>query len=132
MPQARKYFVSRKPYLITTRINSGLPLVCTEYMKTILWSILARAQRLHPVKLCHFLYMGNHPHFLPVAEDAETVVQFIRYVKKETTEAIKRLTRNSKLSLWEEGYDSPQLLTPTTVIKYIRYRYIQILLTLTW
>ena len=67
--------------------------------------------------------MGNHPHFLPVAEDAETVVQFIRYVKKETTEAIKRLTGNSKLTLWEEGYDSPQLLTPTTVIKYISYIY---------
>ena len=103
MPRLRRYVVSKQVYEVCFRTKRGLPFVCTEYMKLILESVLARAQRDYKVEISHFVYMGNHPHMLITARDSLQFKNFYCEVKKQTTEMIKRLLNLRHLSLWQEN-----------------------------
>jgi len=85
------------------RTRKGLPFVCTQYMKTIIEGIMARVQRNEKVIICHFLWMGNHPHIIIVAKDSAQCTRFYGELKKQLTEAIKRLLGNDNLTLWKKN-----------------------------
>jgi len=85
------------------RTRKGLPFVCTKYMKLILESTMARVQRDHKVILCHYLWMGNHPHIIIVARDSSQCTRFYGELKKQLTEAVKQLLGRSHLSLWQKN-----------------------------
>ena len=54
----RKLFVPGAVYFVTTRMQEGLPLVAAEYMQFILYGIIARAQTLFNVTICHQIIMA--------------------------------------------------------------------------
>lgn len=83
------------------KTREGLPFVCTRYMKMLLESVMARVQRDEKVILCHFLWMGNHPHIIVRAKDKRACTQFYGEVQKQLTEAVKRLAGLKHLSLWK-------------------------------
>lgn len=83
--------------------REGLPFVCTMYMKLIMEGIMARVQRDLKVILCHYLWMANHPHIIIVAKDAAQASAFHGEIKKQLTEAIKRLLGLSHLCLWAKN-----------------------------
>ena len=123
MPRNKKLFTHKDLIEISFRTEEGLPLVCTPYIETILTSILARAQTLFPITLCHYITMLNHLHMLTVVEDPQCVPGFVGYIKRESAHAINRLLGRKKHTIWGESYDSPVILDPKKAIDRIVYLY---------
>lgn len=92
-------------------------------MKLILESILARAQKLYPVRVCAFVFMGNHLHMLLIVDCPQTVADFIDRIKTESAHAINRLLGRRKRTVWCSGYDSPPILTIKNAIDRFAYLY---------
>ncbi|MCB0324376.1 MAG: transposase [Bdellovibrionales bacterium] len=124
MANQRKYFPHGSTLLITTRARQGLPMPPSHVINFLLWGILAAARRQFSVRICHFLFMSNHFHMLLVVDDPADVPQFMRYVKSESTTAINRLLGRKRGAIWDEGYDSPLILSPSRVLHYIKYIYL--------
>lgn len=124
MARNRKYFPNKSVLFCTSRTETGLPLVASLYMNFILWGIIARAREQYNVSVCHMIFLGNHFHAILVVQNPEDVSKFIGYVKAESAHAINRLLARPQRTIWQDGYDSPLLLTPQDVIKYIRYIYL--------
>ena len=124
MPRNRKLFINKTVLFITTRTLEGLPFIPSPVWNTTLWSILAKAQQTHPVKVCHFVFMANHLHMLVVVEDPENIPKFMAWVKRESAYAVNAMAGIKKRNVWEEGYDSPVLGTPDDVIERIAYIYL--------
>ena len=120
----RKYFPNRSVIFITTRVEEGLPLTPTYLNNLIFKGILARAQTLFPVRLCHYIFMGNHLHLILVVQSSDDVSSFMGYVKTETSHSVNRLLGRRQKTIWQDGYDSPPLLTTEDVIRYIKYIYL--------
>jgi len=109
--------------LITSRVQQGLPFVCTPLMERIIWSALAAAYALHPIKIISFVVMGNHVHLIVLVEDPGDVKGFVERFKCETAHAVNRLMGRRQVTVWCEGYDSPAILTIEDLIEKIAYVY---------
>jgi len=101
MPRSRRLFISDQVYSLCFRVASGLPFVATNYMKTIIEGCMARVLENKHVQLNQFLWMGNHPHMILVAKDAEELAKFYGELQKKLTESVKALLGLKKLNLWE-------------------------------
>lgn len=124
MPSPPRIVLPKSVVFITSRTEQGLPFVCHSYMEAILWSTLARAQHLYPVKICHFIFMGNHFHMLLLVEEPTDVINFMNRVKTETAHAINRLLGNrGRHTIWCDSYDCVPVLTVADVIRKISYIY---------
>lgn len=62
MPRNRRCFIHNTLVEICFRIEAGLPLVATRYMKLLMEGILARAAEVYPVTIC------GHVH--PIVNDS--------------------------------------------------------------
>ena len=109
--------------LLTSRVQEGLPFVCTPLMERIIWSALAAAFNLHPVKIISFVVMGNHVHILVLIEDPRDVKSFMERFKCETAHAVNKLLGRRQVTVWCEGYDSPAILTVDDLIEKLAYVY---------
>jgi REP element-mobilizing transposase RayT len=92
-------------------------------MELILWSALAVAQCLYPVKIIAFVVMGNHIHIIALVEDPTVVESFMERFKCETAHAINRLLGRRQVTVWCEGYDSPPILTLDDLVEKLAYVY---------
>lgn len=108
---------------VTTRIEEGLPLVPTPYMKCILESIFARAQTLFAVDLNHYLVMTNHLHLILRVWDPEAIAKFMDYIKTESAHAINKLLGRKKRTVWTDSYDAVPMLTLEDAVAKIVYLY---------
>ena len=124
MPNNPKCFIHQTVIDVTFRTEYGLPLVAAEYMRVILEGILARAQTLYPITICHFVVMANHMHMILVVQDPEVVKDFIGTIKKESAHAVNRLLGRRKRTVWCDGYDSAIILDPDKVVERIVHIYI--------
>lgn len=109
--------------MLTSRVQQGLPFVCTPLMELILWSALGVAQSLYPVKVMAFVVMGNHIHLIVLVEDPTIVESFMERFKCETAHAINRLLGRRQVTVWCEGYDSPAILTIDDLVEKLAYVY---------
>ena len=123
LDHVRKIYTPGAVYFVTTRMQEGLPMVAAEYMQFILTGIIARAQTLFNVTICHQIVLANHWHALLIAKDAGGIPKFVGYVKRESSHAINRLLGRKARKLWEESYDAPHMNTPETVMEKIVYIY---------
>ena len=124
MPRNRKYYPHKSVLFLTTRTETGLPFVSSLLMNFILWGILARAKEQYNIRVCHFIFMANHLHLLLVVENPEDVRLFMAFVKGESAHAVNRLLGRTQRTVWQAGYDSPVVLSPQDVMKYICYLYL--------
>jgi REP element-mobilizing transposase RayT len=92
-------------------------------MERILWSALAAAFTLHPIKIISFVVMGNHVHLIALVEDPADVESFMERFKCETAHAVNRLLGRRQVTVWCEGYDSPAILTIDDLIEKLAYVY---------
>lgn len=109
--------------LLTSRVQQGLPFTCTPLMEKVLWSALAVACNLYPVKIISFVVMGNHIHIIALVEDPANIEGFMERFKCETAHAVNRLLGRRQVSVWCEGYDSPAILTIEDLIEKMAYVY---------
>ena len=124
MPKNRKYFPHNSVLFITTRTEIGLPFAPTLVMNFILWGILASAKEKFNIKVCHFVFLSNHLHMLVVVDSPEDVSRFMGYIKTESAHAVNRLLGRAQRTIWQDGYDSPLILTSEDAQRYIRYIYL--------
>ena len=124
MSKNRKYFPHKSVLFVTTRTEEGLPLVPSHNLNFIINGILAKAGFMYDVKVCHFLFMSNHFHMILVVNNPEHVSEYMKYVKGEIAHAINLLLGRRQKTVWKHGYDSPILLTPEDVLRYINYIYL--------
>jgi REP element-mobilizing transposase RayT len=66
-----------------------LPSAAWLLVNTIIWGIFGRAQALYRVRVCHFVFLGNHFHMLIVIDDPEHLASFIGYIKGEIAHAVR-------------------------------------------
>lgn len=123
MPRNRKYFPHNAVLFITTRTEEGLPIVSSYVNNFIILGILAKARKMYRVRICHFLFMANHLHMILVVDSPQDVSNFMCYLKGEISHAINRLLGRRQKTIWQDGYDSPIILTPDKVKSYIKYLY---------
>jgi len=109
--------------MLTSRVQQGIPFVCTPIMEMTVWSALAVAQNLHPLKVIAFVIMGNHVHILALVEDPTVVESFMERFKCESAHAINRLLDRRQVTVWCEGYDSPTILTLEDLLEKLAYIY---------
>lgn len=108
---------------ITNRTLSGLPFVCQLFMIMIIKGILARAQTLYPVFVCHFLWMGNHYHLI-LSCQVEFVSKFIGYMQSELARSIKQLFPSMYArDVWVGRFKEQRLATAEDVLNKIAYIY---------
>ncbi len=118
-----KILIENKVHFVTARVEKGLPFVCTEYMKLILKSAIARAQTLYKIKICAYLWMGNHLHMVVVVTCPASFSLFMDRIKTETAHAVNRLQGTSNITVWSAKYHSPPVLTVEDVIEKLIYLY---------
>ena len=107
---------------VTNRTVCGLPFLCRLYMCFIIRGIMARAQELYPVQVCHFQWMGNHYHLI-VAGQMKYLSPFTGYLQAEIAKSIKRLTRQYQTKVWAGRPKETRLCTEEDVIDKIIYLY---------
>ena len=130
-PVSGESYMSRPPriliphtvVMLTSRVQQGLPFVCTPLMDMIIWSSIASAQALHPIKIISFLMMGNHVHLIALVEEPRDIESFMERFKCETAHAVNRLLGRRQVTVWCEGYDSPAILTLEDLIEKVAYVY---------
>ncbi len=124
MGRPRRQILSNQVYEICFRTRRGLPFVATQYMKLIISSILANVQKDHKVILHHVVFMGNHPHMVVTAKDAEQCNKFYGEVQKQLTDSIKRLLGVKHLNLFKKNATSVVLCGDLNgVMERISYLY---------
>jgi REP element-mobilizing transposase RayT len=109
--------------MLTSRVQQGLPFVHTPLMEMILWSALAVAQGLYNVKVISFVMMGNHVHLIALVEDPTELESFMERFKCETAHAVNRLMGRRQITVWNEGYHHPVILTLNDLIEKVAYVY---------
>jgi REP element-mobilizing transposase RayT len=123
MPRPPRLLFPHTVVLVTSRVQQGLPFVCTPLMEMILWSALVVAQNLHPIKVIGFVVMGNHVHIIALVEDPTDVESFMERFKCESAHAINRLLGRRQVTVWCEGYHSPPILTLDDLVERVAYVY---------
>ena len=108
---------------ITNRTTHGLPFSCSPLLEALILGIMARAQSLYPVTLCHFLWMGNHYHML-LSGRPTLISPFIGYIDGEVAKAIKRLIPGFfPGNVWHDRFKEQRLATSASVLEMISYLY---------
>ena len=104
-------------------MRRGLPFVATSYMKLLMESVIARALHEHPVKISDLVFLGNHPHMMIVAQDAEQCKNFYGYIQSNLTEILKKLLGLRNLRLWEGYAQVSEILDYDKLLERLAYLY---------
>ena len=123
MAKLMKYHPHGSVLFATFSLEEGLLLLCNPLCESIIKSCLARAQELHPVRMCHIIIEANHVHIVFVVINPDDVPGFMRCFKTESVHMLNRLLGRNKRTVWCEGYDSPIVLTSVRAIGAITYLY---------
>jgi REP element-mobilizing transposase RayT len=91
MAKAMKYHPHGRVLFCTFSLEEGLLLLANPLCKAIVKSCLARAQVLHPVRICHFIVQATHVHIVLVVMNPDDVHAFIRCFKTESAHMINRI-----------------------------------------
>lgn len=123
MPRTRRYIRENKPYELILRVKDCIPFVPNKTVNAIIKSALSRSLRDNKITLCHFLWMGNHPHIIFIAHNPQDCVNFYQELQKKITDSFKRLLGKHRLSLWEGDSVLAEILDPHKMIEKIAYLY---------
>ena len=77
----------------------------TDELRTLVIGILARARRLHPVRLHAFVFLSNHYHLLLSVEDARQLAGFMNYLNSNLAREAGRLY-GWKEKFWGRRYQA--------------------------
>ena len=105
---------------VTCRVLHGLPFVARESTNKVILGILGRAQALYKIKICAFVFMGNHYHMI-ICGQAQNISPFMNYVNGEIAKAFRKLTGQYRGRFWESRFKEQRLATPHDVYRMILY-----------
>jgi REP element-mobilizing transposase RayT len=93
-----------------------------EESRAIILGVLARAQRLYPLRIHAFAFLSNHYHLLLSVPDAHRLARFIQYLNANLAREIGRLV-DWPSHLWARRYQSI-LISDETAAQIGRLRYV--------
>lgn len=125
MPRPRKIICNNTVLFITTSVEEGFMFPLNPLTELVLLTSLAKAQALHPLEVCAFLFEPTHAHFLVRVDNPDDVRGFMERFKTESAHAVNRLLNRPKRTIWCEGYDSPIIPTIEAVTQKLVYIYEQ-------
>ena len=108
---------------MTFSLEQGLLLLSNPLSMVIIQSCLARAQFKYPVTISAFLIEATQVHLIPVVNNPDDVSGFLGYFKRESAHMLNRILGRKKRTIWCEGYDSPEVLTPVRTLIALSYIY---------
>ena len=119
MPRLLRRYEKDRVYFISNRTAEGLPFVPTMLINMFIYGIIARAMFFQPhVRICHFLFMGNHYHMIAVLKgDPDALKSFMDYFDGEVAKVINRFRGRTGHNVWARTYDAEVLLTYESVIE---------------
>ena len=115
-----------EPYEMVFRAREGIPFPCNDYMNLIIFGLLAKCLSRQGITLCHFVFVGNHPHLLLVPHCKSKLRHFHSQIKSSLTRVVKRVTgmeTNENLQLWDGRSTLMQILDIDKAIERIVYLY---------
>ena len=121
---SRKFFVHGDVLMISSRTEEGLPFPPNDLINSLTLGILARAQELYPVEICHYVFLSNHFHLILRVINPDNVPKFVGYLKGEMAHMVNKLLSRKRKTVFNREYDSPKFLTPEDIKKYIKYLYL--------
>ena len=86
------------------RTEEGLPFVPLRFINILICSALARAQKLHQIRIICFVVQANHIHLLIRVTNPEDVSSFIRFFKAESAHYLTRLLNRRQRPVWAERF----------------------------
>jgi REP element-mobilizing transposase RayT len=92
-------------------------------MNLTIQAMMARAQRLFPVTISHFIVMGNHIHLLVSARSPEDLSGFMNLYKTDIAHVVNKLRGRRQRTVWKRGFDTATILTLDDVVEKIVYIY---------
>lgn len=110
MPSNRRLFLNNTMVMASARTEEGLPFLPLNFMNEIIWSNLAKAQKLYGQRVSAVLVEANQFHLILKVGDPESLAKFIGYFKQETAHAINRLLGRRRKTIWVGDYDAPTIL----------------------
>lgn len=119
----RKFIFNNHVLFITTSVERGIMLPANPLSKFVIKAALLRAQRLHDLKISHFIVNGTHIHMIIRVENPEDVPDFMERFKTESATYINHILGREKGTVWCDGYDSPDCLNLGDVMEKIVYLY---------
>lgn len=109
---------------MTARVRKGLPFVCRLSVEKVIMGILARAQGLYPVKLCAFVFMGNHYHLI-ITGHSKHISPFMNYIQGNLALSVQRFIPDYYDGfVWEDRFKEQVLVTSEDVIAKMAYIYL--------
>ncbi len=126
MPRLIRKYEKDRVYFISNRTAEGLPFVPCLLINSFIYGILARATCLQPnVRICHFLFMGNHYHMVAVLKgDPDALKSFMEYFDGELAKFINRFRGRTNRNVWASTYDAETILTYDSALEKISYLYL--------
>lgn len=123
MGRPRRLYIPGTVVEISFRAQEGLPIPPSPIITQPLAGILARAQELYSVELCHFICLSNHMHMICVVTDPKAISDFMCYIKREAAVLINMLLGRRQRSIWAGRYDAPTVLDAEKLMERITYLY---------
>ena len=124
MSRKRKIYPRDTVLFISSSVQEGLPFIPCILINAIMEGIIARAQSLYGQELIAYCFMANHLHLMIRVTSPKQAYQFVGFVKSESAKAINQLLGRGSHTVWQEGFDSPIILTSDKVIEKIVYIYL--------
>ncbi len=109
---------------MTARVRKGLPFVCRITVEKIIIGIIARGQSLYPVKICAYVFMGNHYHMILTGQSCH-ISPFMNYIQGNIAQSLQRFIPDYYEGfVWESRFKEQILITPEDVINKMAYIYL--------
>lgn len=108
---------------VTISIEQGLLMAANPLVKLFIEAAMARAQKLYPVVICHYLVEDTHIHLILVVHDPCDVRDFVGRFKTETAHYLNGMLGRKKRTVWCESFFCAPILTPSSVRSKISYIY---------
>ena len=119
----RRLYFHNAVLSISSRTEKNLPFTACKLVNEGIRGILARAQHIYDISVCHLTFMANHFHMLVVVKNPHHTSPFIGYIKQETSAMINRICGLRQNTVWTDGFDCINVLTHDKVADVIKYIY---------
>lgn len=113
--------LAHEPQLVTNRVRPDVPNLRNEDVLRILWDILADVrEHCAGMRVCHWVMMANHFHFVVEADDNEALAKGMQGLKVRIAKRLNSHFRRSG-EFWHGRFHNVALTSPWEVANVIGY-----------
>lgn len=105
MPDYRRYYIHNSLVFITCVTHNRIKILADEKYLSIFWSVLKKAQLLHPFHLFAYVIMPDHFHWImQLPEENPNFSEPMHSIKRNLTWEFKKELGVNQFQLWQRGF----------------------------